>query len=163
MTKRSLLGSKKGWPTSRLVFLRRSNSKFPASPPLSYGSPPGLKIYILRDIAIHLLQRDTSQKIAKTLKGRQLWWPFFPFYLCILMYFILNENIMKTFSVSVRRRWSNTLQRKKRGNYATRSVVFFLCCSILSGRFHLSCKSASLSSGRVLQIWNTQDRYPLNK
>ena len=26
------------------------------------GVPPGLKMYILRDIAIHLLQRDTSQK-----------------------------------------------------------------------------------------------------
>ena len=32
------------------------------------------------------------------------------FIYCILLYFILNENIIKTFSVSVRRRWSNTLE-----------------------------------------------------
>ena len=73
------------------------------------------------------------------------------------MYFILNENIMKTFSVSVRRRWSNTLQRKKRGNYATRSVIFFLCCFFQDGStlaasqraYHPDefCKSETLKIG----------------
>ena len=32
----------------------------------------------------------------------------FKFIYCILLYFILNENIVKTFSLSVRRRRSNT-------------------------------------------------------
>ena len=59
------------------VFHCTNNNCFLHGRTHNYCESARVKIYILRDIVLHLLQRDTSQN-AKTLTGRQLWWPIFP-------------------------------------------------------------------------------------
>ena len=59
-------------------------------------------------VQIYLKEVDGFKYCLDFVKGFCL--TLFKFIYCILLYFILNENIIKTFSVSVRRRWSNTVE-----------------------------------------------------
>ena len=67
-----------------------------------------MKAFKCVHVQIYLKEVDGFKYCLDFVKGFCL--TLFKFIYCILLYFILNENIIKIFSVSVRRRWSNTLE-----------------------------------------------------